>query len=449
MLVVSVLAIPGVALAAGDVDVSVQDGDLVIIGDADANTITVTAGPSPGEFVVDGGATTINGNAGPITLGGIDDDIRAEMGAGPDRIAFESISVPDGVRIDLGDGDNRADLIDTIVGGNLVVYGGDGHDGCAVIGGGIAGDLRLDYGHGGSSTSLHGSLGSTAPDVGGDLLIEAGDGIDNIDIAEGGTTVDGYTHIDIGDGGGYSILGFSAGKLDFEAGAGNDRIDVVLLTADKATFDLGDGDNDVTLSRSTIYGDFRMHADEGRDLFSAGLDVAIDGDLKLEYGDGGSRTDLEVTVWGNLYVWAGNGIDQVTIQDGTVVGGKVKIDTDSGNDAVLIRGGEFDGNVSIKTRDGNDTVNLAKAIMWSNLLLYTGDGADTLEIGDWTTPGSGIAVDGRTRIKLSYGDDLLNLRDSIFEGRFYADGGGGTDIYEDEDTNTFGGKTKVKNFEVV
>ncbi len=106
-------------MLAGNVLVSVLDGDLMIRGDRQPNAILITQALD-GTYTVTGAVddddqlpTTVNG-APSGTFAGVDDDLRVRMGRGDDRVQADGIHVPD----DYGSNDINGDdttLIDGAV----------------------------------------------------------------------------------------------------------------------------------------------------------------------------------------------------------------------------------------------------------------------------------------------------------------------------------------------
>src|SRR5687768_16081974 len=87
-------------MLAGDVLVSVVDGDLMIQGDREPNAIVISQA-SDGMYTVagaldddDGLPTTVNGGPSGV-FAGMDDDLRIRMGRGDDLVEIGGIDVPD------------------------------------------------------------------------------------------------------------------------------------------------------------------------------------------------------------------------------------------------------------------------------------------------------------------------------------------------------------------
>src|SRR5688500_435761 len=87
-------------MLAGDVLVSVVDGDLMIRGDREPNAIVISQAVDGSYRVAgavdddDGLPTTVNGGTSEV-FAGVDDDVRIRMGRGDDRVEIDGIDVPD------------------------------------------------------------------------------------------------------------------------------------------------------------------------------------------------------------------------------------------------------------------------------------------------------------------------------------------------------------------
>jgi hypothetical protein len=124
---VTTTTLTGTAVAAGDVQVSVDRGRLTIAGDEMGNDLQIDKNAADGGFVVTGrNGTTINGAerflAGPVKV------IRADMGAGDDVVAMGGFVLNRSLRIDLGDGDDELSLFRNTIKRRTTLLGGPGSD---------------------------------------------------------------------------------------------------------------------------------------------------------------------------------------------------------------------------------------------------------------------------------------------------------------------------------
>jgi hypothetical protein len=162
-------------LLAGNVTAVVADGDLIITGDVEGNSIALLQ-VSPGTLAIvsDGGTTTVNGQAAPLlasgptfTVSGVTDDIIISLGDGSDDVGMiltasgdltismgegddfvglaaffdvpqwvqplATIDVHDDLTISLGVGNDFTNVSNTVVFGNAIIQTGDGDDGMLLL----------------------------------------------------------------------------------------------------------------------------------------------------------------------------------------------------------------------------------------------------------------------------------------------------------------------------
>ena len=175
--VVVILAWAPWAEAAGNVQVSVQDGDLLIQGDGADNNIIITetgvagrAGTSvngqPHVFIPEGatGDVDIGMQSGddfvrvelPGTNFAIPDDLKISTGSGDDTIELLQVTAPDRTRIGTGGG-NDVVFIDGVLGANQFV--GPDFTGTFTFAGG-GGDDLLEFHHAVFRDAVDVTLGS-------------------------------------------------------------------------------------------------------------------------------------------------------------------------------------------------------------------------------------------------------------------------------------------------
>lgn len=114
---------------AGNVAAAVFDGILYIAGDAAANRISVVGAGGSGATVAALDAdTTINGQSGPVSFGGIFKGYHIVAGAGDDAIQLNGLRARDTVNLDAGSGDDTVQMTGVSAGKGSIVFGGDGDD---------------------------------------------------------------------------------------------------------------------------------------------------------------------------------------------------------------------------------------------------------------------------------------------------------------------------------
>ena len=128
-MVTALLMLAGTVMAAGNVKATLQNGNLLIIGDTSSNEIWLTEGSSDTIYVYAYSGTTVNGQGsatfanvtGDIKIlmkaGGhnyvymeyinVNDDLVVAMGGGSDFLELYSVNVHDDAKIAMGDGNNR------------------------------------------------------------------------------------------------------------------------------------------------------------------------------------------------------------------------------------------------------------------------------------------------------------------------------------------------------
>jgi hypothetical protein len=111
----------------GNVQVTVENGDLVIRGDnGDNNIILIESG------VAGRAGTTVNGEFRTFIPDGVTDDVRIEMKGGDDFVRIElpgtNFAIPDDLEIIMGYGDDTLELLQTRAPDATRIYTGYGND---------------------------------------------------------------------------------------------------------------------------------------------------------------------------------------------------------------------------------------------------------------------------------------------------------------------------------
>jgi hypothetical protein len=164
---------PSQAFAAGNVSVSVDNDNLVVVGDGNANDITIQDTATGSVYEVTGNnGTTVNGGASvttdfadrdfDINLGGGDDaleistsnlvvtitkNLKIADDGGSDTVVLSDLFVGKRVKIDLGDGDNNLTILDSQFTKNAKVATGTGIDLITIDGGAFRGGIDTDDGN--------------------------------------------------------------------------------------------------------------------------------------------------------------------------------------------------------------------------------------------------------------------------------------------------------------
>ena len=167
----------GRCMMAGNVLVSVVDGDLVIEGDRLDNDIAVLPRKAAGEYRIfsRGNTTTVNGHADEV-VSGVDGDFRIRMKGGHDVVSIARLDVPADLIVDTNSGKDTFNILSCNVGGDAIVDTAGGRDTVSFYATYVADDLLIE---------THGSrdevwLADLAVD--GDTFVRTHAGNDKIDV---------------------------------------------------------------------------------------------------------------------------------------------------------------------------------------------------------------------------------------------------------------------------
>jgi hypothetical protein len=120
------------AHGAGNVEVTLENGDAVLTGDDGDNNIIVTQECCEKVVVTGRADTTINGTTGRFDVEGVTGDIVIEMHGGADFVRVEVVAGAPGIgkdlKIGMGKGDDIVELLGVTVGDDTRVNMGDGSD---------------------------------------------------------------------------------------------------------------------------------------------------------------------------------------------------------------------------------------------------------------------------------------------------------------------------------
>jgi hypothetical protein len=229
----------------GDVQVSVTDGKLSVLGDDSPNEIEISADADTGAFVVTGvEGTAVNGGVSAAVTGVR--KIRIDMKAGQDSVQLLEVEVEDRLFVKLGADRDTFALKGGRVRGRAEVRGG-----------------RKD----GDELTVHGDAR-----IGGRLVLTTGGRRDTITVSN--VSIGGGLDITSGAGNDYILVEHttvdSGAETDVEAGDGNDRLELVEVDfEDDLEVDLDDGDDDLRVE-----------------------DCDFDGEIDADGGDGDDELDL-------------------------------------------------------------------------------------------------------------------------------------------------------------
>lgn len=267
-------ALEGRAMMAGDVAVSILNGDLRVTGDSQDNEVaivqTIQQGqPVAGSFFVGGvNGTTVNGGGGQtftgvtrdfsinlvggadrITLGDnvatnhftVPNDLRIDTGSGADTLALNRITVRDDTFITTGIEADRIDISGVFgVAGvdngqnDMTINTGDGSDVMRLVNIFVRRDLNINTGTDSGSDLIDMAIGN----IGRDVNIATGAGIDTVAVQQMG--VNGDLRIDTGTDRDVVVISDSeCDELFVSLGTGRDQLEIFNTFGRRATLDGG------------------------------------------------------------------------------------------------------------------------------------------------------------------------------------------------------------------
>lgn len=354
-------------LLAGDVEVFVENGSVVISGDDTDNGVAIIAGETPNQLVITGvhnnGATTINGQWQEIV--DVTGDILINLRDGDDSFFWNAaeggnVSLPGQLRILGRGGDDRIHL--TSIDALFAVHGK------TQIDTGIGDDtVSLDAEGFGAGLSFHANLSILTRDGDDQVTVEATGGNASIDVP---------------------------GKLAIYPGNHGDDVTVAARQGDSAvavgTLKVSDphGEDSVTLqafqdnASLTVNGKLSIATNVGEDVvrlsaFGDNARVALMNDVTVTTGDSEDAVLIEaeygsatLTAHSDLRVNSGSEADLIRLYanqgDSRVVTRQyVKLDT---GDAGLYGGGDY---AMILANHDNASISMER-----NVLMLTGDSLD-------------------------------------------------------------------------
>jgi hypothetical protein len=234
--------------------------------------------------------------------------------------------------------------------------------------------------------------------------------------------------------------------------------------------DLKGGENSLGVFQVNLGGDLTIAAGSGENYFLLGfheffMPNLIWGDLSVTVGLGPNVILLEESwIVGNTSISTGDGLNTVVLGRanspsdlGAALIGNLLIETGGGDDHVEVVKSWIGGQTLIDTDDGNDTVILgthyatgsaiAGNVFADTLFVATGNGMDGVGLTD-------NAVWGNTTIQTGHDNDELRVGDgpafppNDFHAQFSANGGGGMDTLNDDPGNSYAMPPQFQSFEL-
>jgi hypothetical protein len=403
---------PAPASAAGNVEVSIQGGTLVIRGDAVANSVVITR-PDAYRVAPGDGTTAINGSVSAkdftATKG-----IRADLGGGSDALVVAGATVSGPLQIRGDDGTAVTLQTGTVVEGNLTCDGGTGFDGLSLNGTLVQGKVSVRARDGGSSTVV-----LSGSEIRGDLKIDARDGFDALTVMD--STVDGRTSLKAGDGGSSTSTAVSALFKGLKVQA-KEGFDAVSLAGPgfigRVDLSFGNGGSSVSApgTANTIEGNLRIKAQDGFDSLSL-AGTLVNGNLQWSTKNGGSNASLFSAIAGNVALKHAGGFDSTSFEaslGGAGVGGKVKIQ--NGPDGANVSCDEDNhlGDTKVSTKDGFASHTIGFCSIFGSLSVDAGRDGGNLNILGNPSP---ALIAKNLSFKLKSGNGTVQLNKLVVQGK--------------------------------
>lgn len=431
-------SLEGRLLLAGNVTAQLSGGWLVVNGDDLGNEVRIAELGGGTYDVVGIGDTTVIGD-GPFTSS---KGIKVDLKKGDDLLEVvgdpDPFAVKGGLSIKMGDGEDAVALTSGAVSGATTVDLGKGPGDLSIDDVQFAKDLTVKAGDAPGTEEPWVSISINRSSVTGNLAVTTGKTRDLIELA--GVTVTKNVTIKTRDGEDYA--GVSEGYDDeFE--------EYPSLIGGKLSIDIGNGGGEIWLGESTVKKDVSLKAgmvpvatdaepygsSNGASIWAA----TVEGKLTVKMGKGDAWVDFcETTVNKDASITTNNGNDELvfypeytgeegeTDGDGlsNVFGGKLTVNSGSGNDYVAMASAQVTGVLDVKTGDGDDTVGLLELAVGSKVSISTGNHNDQIGIAGLQAAGnvtvnSGNAATGK-------GDQVL-ITDSDFAKNLSVTTGNGHD----------------------
>jgi len=367
-------------LMAGNVTAIVQNGSLIITGDAEANQILIQE--FMGDLNVLGVGTTVNGLANQ-SFPGVYKDVRVSLLAGDDTVDLAP---------------------DAIVSRDLVYKGGPGNNiFTGHPGSGVGRDLVLQGGVGNIAIDLDGTQ------VGRDLRATSSDTVFITSV--GGTAINGQLRATAPD----------VGCLLADTEVGGLRM---LVSSESLSL----------LDNVRVAGNVYVRGGTGNDTFVANSPCDFEGNLTVLGRGGHEAIALEGSVSGSLILGTGTGPSSfVQIQDLVVFGNLSLTSTGNAMDVWQLARLSLVGNMFVRSSGGDDLFYIDDSICFGAFNLGTGAGIDHVLIAD----NNDVLVHGKTFMHLGNGDDHLRLGKggagtADFRAAVSLNGGLGVDVLDDQ-----------------
>jgi hypothetical protein len=443
-------------LTPANITTTLVGGNLTITDNAPTSSLTISQ-PAANQIIITPDAgTTINGQAGPVTIMGVTGNLNVNLGGGNDTLTFDlsQHSIDVGNLSITGGAGNKTVLTSTAgsahflnVHGNLKEVFGNGNEFTRLDQFNVSGNMTIDHANGNSFVFL---------------------GVDAANLGKKFNSVAGDLHVDNVTSTGQAASGFDVNALE-ETNVGGD------LSADMGLGDQsGDASNGVggwtsvgsqSTQPVTVGGSVTLTALTGflsfGDFANDGLEVQnaqVAGGVTLNLGNtalfGGGAT-ADSTSASSLTITGRGAHDAVTVGASDVLGNLAVSLTGNGGNAIAVDSVFVSGGTSLKAAGSGASIAIDNQAPGSTFggqvdVAMTGTN-NLLEINSKHRVGVAgtITFDGTVSAQLGYGNDTLILAEIgkvDFEAAATFNGGLGRNTALVNGGNLIGAKPTLVHF---
>jgi hypothetical protein len=399
----------------GTVLVAIVANQLQFTGDADANSVEISNGPNPGEFLVTGlNGTSIDvvGNPSKVIAQPFN-TVLVNLAGSSDRFSVKGasaqnrVTIPGGVQINNSGGDDVNHFEHAVLAANLNVNkaagGGTNLSTLEIVGSEISAAVNVNNVNGANqgpsktliiqNSHLHNGFNLTNGNGKDILVVDQSNITGNVNVNHDG----GETRTFFGQ----SLDPVIFGNLNVATGPGNDEFVLNETTVHgNVNIDNNGAGNTKTIVSDSVIG-FGLPAAAGNLRFSLDNDLGFDQFIMT--GDSEIRDGLRIrTDVANPANLSGSSIQIVA---SSRVLGNAAITTDAGANLIDLNGVQIGRNLTVNTGNGVDDITLTAVTIGLNLTINTNGSGDEVTL-------SATTVNAQTNINLGAGTDVLRLLDA-------------------------------------
>ena len=442
---------------AGNVTLSVVNGDMILVGDgaAGGNMVNVTETAANRYTVAGLVGTTINSAPAvdTLTLGTVNRDVKATFSGAANSLTFAGLGpTPTKLRdftINLSKGGDTINLQGTF-GRNVTIKAPNGsiandsitiNAGAGGIAGGFSGNVSIDTQGGTDNTKLSAAIA-------GNVTIKGKDGGETVTFDS--SAIGGAVNVtDTAGMAGNTITLVNNTRISKNltiANPGAAKSSVAMAeTQIGGSVAVTNGSIDgpastFTATNSTIGQSLSVTGGDGADNFVlTGCDVAKAVTANLKGGKNAIAVVIS-EIRGNFALSGGSGDDFLALNNSVTIGGNVQANLAEGNNNLSSQLVVITGNLNVSAGAGNDNFNLLQTKIGKNLAASGGKGNNSFSLGQDSFVGGNVAVTnlaGTSHFLIATGANTILGNVSVT-----LPSGGGTVVISDV---SIGGNVAVSN----